>query len=452
MQGNLEISSLENVDDLTGLPTKEHHKAEAVKILQERQFWENYAYVACDIVDFKLFNETFGYDYGNMALKNMASVWQSQLRQNELLSRTTQDKFCMLLRYSDIWELQNRLFKMIDSASVFPVNLENGYHRAAFRCGIYLIRGEEDINMIRSRADMARKGLEKNSISTIAFYSEDDLSKELERRELETELHKALEEKELLVYFQPKYNILKEKIDGAEALVRWCHPQKGMMSPGSFVPLCEENGFICKVDFYVFEEVCRQMREWKNQGKQLIKISVNFSRLHLYDPEFVDKLMEIAEAYGIAPAMLEIELTESAAYHEMDTLLAVMHKIKSAGFCLSMDDFGSGYSSLNLLRKMPVDVLKLDKEFLDDCAGDDSSREKRIIAHVISMAKDLEITVLAEGVETARQKDFLKEYHCDLIQGYYYAKPMPTQQFALYLEHISALPAAGKSENTGGIR
>jgi len=438
IQNKREHSSLKNVDDLTGLPTKEQHKAEAVHILQGRQFWESYAYVACDIVDFKLFNETYGYAFGNVALKYMAAAWQSQLRRNELLSRTTQDKFCLMLRYTDIWELQKRLFKMMDSVAEFPVNKETGHHRAAFRCGIYLIHGEEDINMIRSRADMARKRLEKNSVSAIAFYSDEDLTKELERRELETELRQALREKELLVYFQPKYNILKEKIDGAEALVRWQHPQKGMMAPGSFIPLCEENGFICEVDFFVFEEVCRQMLEWKKQGRALLKISVNFSRLHLYDPEFVDKLMEITEAYHINPSLLEIELTESAAYHEMDTLLVVMRKIKSAGFGLSMDDFGSGYSSLNLLRKMPVDVLKLDKEFLDDCAEDDSSREKRIIAHIISMAKDLDIAVLAEGVETARQKEFLKESRCDMIQGYYYAKPMPTQQFTAYLEHVSA--------------
>ncbi len=426
------------VDDLTGLPTKEQHKAEAVRILQERQAWENYAYVACDIVDFKLFNETYGYAYGNVALKYAAAVWQPQLQKKELLSRTTQDNFCMLLRYNDIWELQNRVFRMLESAAEFPVNKDAGSHRAAFRCGIYLICGNEDINMIRSRADMARRRLEKNKRTALAFYSDEDLTKELEKRELETELHRAVEEKELVVYFQPKYNILEERIEGAEALIRWNHPGKGLISPGEFIPLCEENGFICAVDFYVLEEVCCRMRQWKAEGKKLLKISVNFSRLHLYDPEFVDKLVAVMSSYGIEASMIEIELTESAAYHEMETLLKVMRQIKMAGFGLSMDDFGSGYSSLNLLREMPVDVLKLDKGFLDDCSGDDSSREKRIITHVISMAKDLEIIVLAEGVETAQQKEFLKESHCDMIQGYYYAKPMPTDQFVAYLETASA--------------
>lgn len=433
-----EIVGAYTVDDMTGLPTKEQHKSEAVRILKEKQYWENYAYIACDIVDFKLFNETYGYAYGNVALKYAAGVWQPQLRKKELLSRTTQDYFCMLLRYTDVWELQNRLFRMLESASEFPVNKESGSHRAAFRCGIYLIRGDEDINMIRSRADMARRRLEKSQFTALAFYSDEDLTKELEKRELEAELRRAVQEKELVVYYQPKYNILQEKVSGAEALIRWQHPGKGLIGPGEFIPLCEENGFICDVDFYVLEEVCLRMRQWRSEGRELLKISVNFSRLHLYDSEFVDKLVAVTNAYGIDPSCIEIELTESAAYHEMETLLLVMKRIKNAGFGLSMDDFGSGYSSLNLLREMPVDVLKLDKCFLEDCSGDGSTREKRIIAHVISMAKDLEIIVLAEGVETAQQKEFLKESRCDMIQGYYYAKPMPTEQFVSYLKNVSA--------------
>ena len=221
-------------------------------------------------------------------------------------------------------------------------------------------------------------------------------------------------------------------------MVRWNHPTKGMLPPGMFIPLCEENGLICLVDFYVLEEVCRQMKRWKEADKKLIKVSVNFSRLHLSNKSFVDKLVHTVKKYDLEPSNLEIELTETVAYEEMDKLLDVMHKIKEAGFGLSMDDFGSGYSSLNLLREMPVDVLKLDKGFLDDCGDSDASREKRIISHIISMAKDLEISVLAEGVETMQQKEFLRESNCDMIQGYYYAKPMPTELFVTYLESTNA--------------
>ncbi len=438
MKGQKDTINTVTVDDLTGLPTKEQHKAEAIRILQEMCIGEKYAYVACDIVDFKLFNETYGYDYGNLALKHTAKTWLPQLGSKELLSRTTQDYFCMLLQYEEEYLLKERVMCMLESASAFPVDKEGNHHKAAFRCGVYLITAGDDINKIRSRADTARRSLEKCQSTSVTFYNEEVLAKEIEKRELEVDIRRAVEERELVVYFQPKFDIATEKIGGAEALIRWVHPKKGIVSPGDFVPLCEENGFICVVDFYVLEEVCRRMKQWEEAGKKLLKISVNFSRLHLYNPDFVEELVKIPKRYQLEPSMIEIELTESVAYHEIETLLDVMHKIKKAGFGLSMDDFGSGYSSLNLLREMPVDVLKLDKGFLDDCSGDDSTREKRIIAHVIAMAKDLGIIVLAEGVETEQQKEFLKESRCDIIQGYYYAKPMPTENFVTYLEQFSA--------------
>ena len=438
MEGQKELLRAAMIDDLTGLPTKDQHKAQAAAILNLFHDRYKYAYVSCDIVDFKVFNETYGYAYGNVALKYTATMWTSCLRASELLSRTTRDHFCMLLRYEDKEELHRRVFGMMEMASDFPVDKEGGKHKAAFRCGIYLIQGNEEINMIRSRADMARKSIAKSLFSTIAFYDEDSLVKELEKKELESDIREAIKNRELEVFYQPKFSILTEKIVGAEALIRWNHPKRGMISPEEFIPMCEENGFICELDFYVLEKVCLQMKEWKESGKKLLKISVNFSRMHLYDTEFVDKLLALISRHGLETYMIEIELTESVAHHEMNTLLEVMRQIKQAGFGLSMDDFGSGYSSLNLLREMPVDVLKLDKGFLDDCSGDESSREKRIIAHVISMAKDLEITVLAEGVETKQQKDFLKESRCDMIQGYYYAKPMPVETFVTYLEPISA--------------
>ncbi len=419
------------VDDLTGLPTKQQHKADAVHILSKSK--GKYAYISCDIADFKFFNETYGYAYGNVALKYVTAVWSGCLKKRELLSRTTGDHFCMLLRYNTEKDFKARLQEMLEKASEFPIDEKGNHHKATFRCGVYLVRENEDINRIRSRADMARKNLGKCYDTTISFYNEADLTKELEKKELETDIRRAVEERELIVYYQPKFDITSEKIAGAEALIRWNHPVKGMLGPNVFVPLCEENGYIQTIDFYVLEEVCRKMKRWKDNNRKLIKVSVNFSRRHLSNPDFVDKLVDTVRKFDLEPANLEIELTETVAYEEMEILLDVMKRIKAAGFGLSMDDFGSGYSSLNLLREMPVDVLKLDKGFLDDC-GENSARERSIIFHIISMAKDLQITVLAEGVETLQQKEFLKESRCDMIQGYYYAKPMPTECFASYLE------------------
>lgn len=443
MKYNTNVMQAVLTDDVTGLPTKEQHKAEAVAILKGKKHGEKYAYVMCDIVDFKLFNETYGYAYGNVALKHIAAMWITKLETGELLSRTTRDHFCMLLKYEDEEKLKLRVWNMLEEAGEFPVDFNGGRHKAFFRCGIYLTGGGEDINMIRSRADMARKSLEKCRESAIVFYDEADLTRELENQELEQGILRAFEEGELVVYYQPKVDILSEKISGAEALVRWNHPEKGLILPSAFIPLCEENGTICNIDFYVLEEVCRWLSNRKRNGKYLTRISVNFSRKHLQDMLFVDKLLKMVRKYKISPELIEIELTETMAYNELDRMLQVMHEIKRAGFALSIDDFGTGFSSLNLLRDMPVDVLKLDKGFLDDCSGDGSTREKRIIAHVISMARDLDIAVLAEGVETACQKEFLKESRCNMIQGYFYAKPMPAEQFEEYLEQHQCMALSG---------
>jgi len=424
-------------DDLTGLPTKVQHKLEATRILEQKM--GKYAYVSCDVAAVKYVSEMYGYAYGNVALKHIARVLSANLKPDELISRTTGDHFCMLLKYTDAKSLEKRIFAMTEQASLLPVDEIGSTHKAAFNCGVYLIQGGEDINMIRARANVARKKNETSFMTQITFYSAEDLVRELETKELEADVVRAIKEHELEVYLQPKYDIESETMIGAEALIRWNHPEKGMLPPAKFIPACEKNGFICTIDFFVLEEVCRKLSQWKEEGRQIVKISVNFSRRHLAEPDFVDRLIEAVRYYDLQTSDLEIELTESIAYDEIGTLLKVMRQIKEAGFGLSMDDFGSGYSSLSLLREMPVDILKLDKGFLDGYHGkEDAERDKRIVFHIISMAKDLEITVLAEGVETEQQKEFLKEAHCDIIQGYYYAKPMPADEFANYLKKISA--------------
>lgn len=421
-----------DVDDLTGLPTKQQHKRAASRILKKKK--GSYVYVSCDIAGFKFLNETYGYHQGNLLLKQVAATLLKNMGKNELVSRTTGDHFCMLLRQDKKGAMKERILDMFEQNYEFVNDGKSVNYQVVFRCGVYEVMPGDDINMIRSRANMVRKKIGKCFSTTVAFFNEADMARELEKKELEAEVKKAVEEKQLVVYFQPKFDISSEKISGAEALIRWNHPTKGMLSPAKFIPLCEENGYICTIDFYVLEEVCACMKQWKEEGRKLVKVSVNFSRIHLNFENFVDRLNDTVKRYGLDPSLLEVELTETVAYEEMTTLLDVMRRIKAAGFGLSMDDFGSGYSSLNLLREMPVDVLKLDKGFLDDCGGDSITREKRIIAHVISMAKDLEISVLAEGVETMQQKEFLKESNCDMIQGYYYAKPMPIENFETYLE------------------
>ncbi len=425
-----EIADIVNTDELTGLPTKSYHKKLVSDILENKK--NQYAYVSCDISEFKFINSTYGYEYGNMALKHIAGIFDQCLQNDETACRTGEDHFSLLLQYEGTDQFIERFNEILDKCSDLPKDDNGKGGKAVFTCGVYIVNPGDDVNRIRARANVARRSLKKSIANQIAFYSEEDFNKNLRNHELEAELLQVIEKKELHVFFQPKYEITNEKVIGAEALVRWQHPTKGVLSPNQFIPLAEENGFVKEIDFFVFESVCKMQKSWIDAGKRLVPISINFSRVHLDDEDFVDHILQIANKYKVDPKMLEIELTETAVFGEMQKLLNVMYKIKNAGFGLSMDDFGSGYSSLNLLREMPVDVLKLDKEFLDDC-GEGETREKKVISHVISMAKDLEISVLAEGVETQSQKDFLQEANCDMIQGYYYAKPMPKEEFESYL-------------------
>ncbi|MCQ2536854.1 MAG: EAL domain-containing protein [Lachnospiraceae bacterium] len=426
-----EIEEAVNYDELTGLPTKPYHKQLATALIKKGDC--NYAYAVFDVNGFKYINSSFGYEYGNEALKYIAHVIENSMTREETVSRTSGDHFAMLLKYDNADELVKRLDSLMARCADLPENSEGRSGKVVFRCGVYIINEPvEDINRIRARANVARKGIKKSMTHQIAFYSEEDFNKDIEVHELEGDLVNSIKNRELVVFLQPKYNIQQGKIKGAEALIRWQHPEKGMISPARFIPIAEVNGFVKDIDFFVFETVCKKLKEWEEEGKKLVTVSVNFSRLHLNDENFVGKLIKCAREHEVDPSLLEIELTETAVYDEMDKLLEIMYLIKEAGFGLSMDDFGSGYSSLHLLREMPVDVLKLDKGFLDDC-GNNSPREKKVLSHVISMAKDLEISVLAEGVETESQKQFLEEANCDMIQGYYYAKPMSIADFEKYL-------------------
>lgn len=256
---------------------------------------------------------------------------------------------------------------------------------------------------------------------------------QLERTSVEEEIEKDMElaliNQEFKVYLQPKYSLDTEQIVGAEALVRWIHSTKGIIPPDKFIPLFEKNGFIKQLDFYIFEEVCSVQKKWgeNNIALEDIPISVNLSRIHMNESRLTLKLGEIIKQYGIEAKCLEIELTESAILDNIDSLIRIIEDIKKAGFAVSMDDFGSGYSSLNLLKDLLVDILKIDKEFLGE--GGDDYRGKVILSNIIHMAKELKLITVAEGVETKEQVEFLKEVGCNIAQGYYYAKPMPISDF-----------------------
>lgn len=417
-------------DPLTGLPSKTKHKLDAQVLINKQD--RKYAYVTFDINNFKYINEMFGYEYGNRLLIHIAEVIKKFVEEGELYAHISGDNFALLLKDEGSQEeLSGRISKLFEALVTCkgpegPMSLCT----LRFSCGVYRIEGAVDINHVRANANMARTECKRQVFDEIVYYDEVLKNRRVEERELEYDAENALKNGEFLVYFQPKYDTVTEKIIGAEALIRWKHSVRGMLPPDMFIPLFEANGFIIELDMYVLEKVCELIATWAREGIPLMCISVNLSRTHLYAKDLAEQLAAVVKKYGISPHYIEFELTESAFYEENGTLLQIMEAIKEKGFRLSMDDFGSGYSSLNLLRRLPVDVLKLDKEFFNDCDGEkDIDRGKQIVTHVISMAKDLEMSVLAEGVETKVQKEFLREAECDMIQGYYYARPMAVREF-----------------------
>lgn len=296
--------------------------------------------------------------------------------------------------------------------------------------GIYLITDHNmKIRAAADRANIARSTIKNFSESAYVFFDTNMLDNIREEKSIENIMEEALEKGEFVVYLQPKYDLDDSggEVIGAEALVRWYHDGE-IMQPGKFIPIFEKNGFVTKLDFYMFREVCKLQKSWQNMGYTPKVISVNMSRLHFPNPDFVDTLINYCREFDIDPKYFEIEVTESAAYENISILMSVFSKIKEAGFHVSIDDFGTGYSSLNMLKDLPVDVLKIDRSFLTENA-DEAENASKIIACVVSLASSLDISTICEGIETKEQANLLSKLGCDMAQGFYFARPMPVKEF-----------------------
>ena len=286
-----------------------------------------------------------------------------------------------------------------------------------------------ELRQMEDRAAMARKAAKKNSLSQILFYREQFKEQLYNRKFIEENMQAAIAGRQFKMYLQPKYSIAKNEIIGAEALVRWRHPERGMIYPDQFIPIIEENGFIQKVDYYIWEEACRFIKKCADANLPPIPVSVNVSRLHLRDNKCIGVLSDLICAYGISRKLLQLEITETADDRQI-TRKAL--QLKAEGFTLLMDDFGSGYSSLNILLETPFDVIKLDRKFIENMMV--TKKGRLILEQVVSMAGKLKLGLLAEGVETKEQIAVLERIGCDQVQGYYYAKPMPAEEFLRLLK------------------
>lgn len=364
---------------------------------------------------------------GERMLKRVCEVIQSYLGKDEIVVRSTTTGFALLLIYEDEERLRSRLKAVIKDLEGIDDD-----HDFSFQIGVCLPADKDgnkdiDIETEYNNACAAREMMEESSGSGIEFF-DDEILRERVWFDTVTENQKqALDNEEFKIYYQPKYNPNNDELCGAEALIRWDSPKFGFVSPGRFIPIFEKNGFITSIDHFMVVHVARDQARWIKEGFTCVPVSVNISRAHFIENDLAEQIKRMVDKEGCPRELIEIELTESAFFDDKKTLIATIRKLREFGFKVSMDDFGSGYSSLNSLKDMPLDVLKLDAGFFRGEGSED--RGKIVVTETIRLAKNLKMMTVAEGVESRELVDFLADNGCDMIQGYYYAKPMPGKEY-----------------------
>lgn len=410
-------------DSLTGLYNREYFYLKTKKYIRKNP--DSELLVICtDIKDFKMINDFFGTKIGDEVLKNFARILEEKIKNIIVYGRLGNDIFGLLMKKEDFdetdfgGEVQEAFSCCIDENMSFP---------AVNYVGVYEITDRNiPVSVMCDRARMAIHSIKGNYQKRVAYYDERLREKVLHEQELIAELETAIREEQFHMYLQPQMSC-EGKLLGAEALVRWHHPVKGMIMPGDFIPVFEKNGLISEVDKYIWEVACRQLCKWKKEGKENIYISVNISPRDFYFLNIYQIFTDLVKKYDIEPHMIKLEITETAVVMDFNRQVELISRLRQSGFIVEMDDFGSGYSSLNMLKDIHVDVLKIDMAFLKK-AGDEE-RSRKILQMIISLSKQLDMPVITEGVETKEQVAFLTEMGCDMFQGYFFAKPMPVEEF-----------------------
>lgn len=419
-------------DRLTGVYSYDKFRMEVLKRMINRSV--QYAVLSIGIKDFSNINENFGYETGDEILKQMAERFLNALVEDEIACRIKGDDFFLFLRAADYSEMLDRISRILNSVKSL---LNERYEDLPYKCncGIYYIKREDhSVSRILDRANKARK-VAMNLYSdehSYFLYSREFEEQMLEERKLEKDMLKALREKEFQIYLQPKVNLKSGKICGGEALVRWVKKNGDVLLPDRFIPLFERNRFVLQIDDYVYRNLFVKMKEWLAQGKKVPVISVNVSRIHLLNDGFPEHFCEMVDLYGIPHNIIELEVTESAFVENTQVLIEMTTRLREMGFLISMDDFGTGYSSLNFVKMLPIDILKIDGSFFKDNPLDE--RNKAVISSVLQLARNMDLKIVSEGIETEEQVDYIMGEDCDIAQGYFYYKPMTMDEFGKLIE------------------
>lgn len=415
------VDYLATYDELTGIYNKQAFYTKTKEMLLDNPD-KNFDLLRINIERFKVLNDLFGESTGDKLLRYIGKFLKEINLPLCVSGRLYADNFvvCYEAGKGDSRRMINTLQMVADS---FAIN-----NRTILSFGLYRIDDKTlPVSVMCDRANMALWKAKGNFKNPYCEYDEKMRQQVLKEQKIINAMEMAIQNKEFTLYLQPKYDIEQGTIIGAEALVRWISQENGFISPGDFIPVFENNGFVYEVDKFIWEESCRYLRKWLDEGREVHPISVNVSRIDLYDPKLVKHLVDLREKYQLPSQYLELEITESAYTEDPEQIITITRQLREAGFVILMDDFGTGYSSLNMLKDIQIDVLKLDMGFLK--SSDYSAKGGNILTAILKMAESLKMQTIAEGVETKEQVEFLKSIGCKYVQGFYYSKPLPVGEF-----------------------
>jgi diguanylate cyclase (GGDEF)-like protein/PAS domain S-box-containing protein len=427
------IQYLATHDSLTSLPNRTmFNDVLGLSLQAARRYHRSFAVLFLDLDRFKIINDTLGHEAGDLLLKEMGARLTDTVRSSDVVARLGGDEFVLLIQEVSEAKQAEAVARKILSALIKPMFIGGQECRVTASIGICLYPSDAaDEQALMKNADMAMYRAKEEGKNTYRFYSQDTNVHSFERLALETSLRRGLERNEFFLHYQAKLDLHTMQITGVEALIRWQHPELGLVSPLQFIPLAEETGLIVPIGKWVLDTACAQNVAWQREGLPPLRMAVNLSARQFTDEDLVVDIAAALERSAMAPELLELELTESTVMQSAERAETVLHAIKKLGVRLAIDDFGVGYSSLTHLKRFPIDTLKVDRSFIRDIPQD--SEDKAITEAIIAMGRSLKLTVVAEGVETLEQQTFLHDHDCDEMQGFYLSKPITGNQFAQLL-------------------
>ena len=416
-----------HIDRDSGIPNSKGFRA-FIEEVKENGVLSDYAVIRANIKGCNTLSTIFGYQATTEIILRFAKTLNKTMYSDEICSRSGSDNFCLMVKKS---HLKAHLKNFAKTPVNFYYGKEKTVYEIALRAGIVMLDDStEDIDTILARAETCIDIAKRRADTDFVYYDLDTINREKQLTLLESGMPQALADGEFVVYFQPKVRVDTRTLVGAEALIRWMRDGK-VISPADFIPIAERTGFIMKLDMFVLEHTCAMIKQWQENGKRTVPVSVNFSKIHLRFPHLAEKIMNVINSYGIEPHYLEVEFTETAYTDDFNAIKQAIIDLKSYGLMVSMDDFGTGYSSLALLKDLDFDILKLDKSL---AGSDDDARGQVVLENILHMAQELSMTTVCEGVEDKNIVDNLRNMGCNIIQGYYFDKPLPESEFASRLE------------------